>query len=174
MRDGRFIFEGFLTSLKRFKNSVREVAVNTECGIGISDFDDFQPGDIIQVYQKVPEGTKGVIMDCVFCRISQDKTPAKKIYQDNDIIAFHDINPQAPVHVLIISRRHLTNLLDVNSQDESLIGRMLVVATQVAKKLNVSETGFRIVINTNKDAGQSIDHLHIHLLGGRKMQWPPG
>ncbi|OQB74987.1 MAG: HIT-like protein [candidate division TA06 bacterium ADurb.Bin131] len=113
-------------------------------------------------------------MDCVFCRISQDKTPAKKIYQDNDIIAFHDINPQAPVHVLIISRRHLTNLLDVNSQDESLIGRMLVVATQVAKKLNVSETGFRIVINTNKDAGQSIDHLHIHLLGGRKMQWPPG
>jgi len=113
-------------------------------------------------------------MDCVFCRISQDKTPAKKIYQDNDIIAFHDINPQAPVHVLIISRRHLTNLLDVNSQDESLLGKMLVIATQIAKELNVAETGFRIVINTNKNAGQSIDHLHIHLLGGRKMQWPPG
>ncbi len=111
---------------------------------------------------------------CVFCKISEDKIQARKIYQSNDIIAFHDINPQAPVHVLVIPRRHIRNLLEADEQDASLIGRMLIVTTQIAKQLNIAESGYRIVINTNRNAGQSIDHLHIHLLGGRAMQWPPG
>lgn len=112
--------------------------------------------------------------DCIFCQISEDSIPARKIYEDDDIIAFYDINPQAPVHVLIISRKHLKNLLEVEQKDALLVGRMLMVATQIAKQLHIAEKGYRIVINTNRNAGQSVDHLHFHLLGGRVMQWPPG
>ncbi|HPP67024.1 MAG TPA: histidine triad nucleotide-binding protein, partial [bacterium] len=112
--------------------------------------------------------------NCVFCKIVADKIPVEMVYQDNDIVAFHDINPQAPVHVLIVPKKHLRNLLDVKDQDVFLIGKMLMVATEIARQLHIAEIGYRIVINTNRDAGQSIDHLHIHLIGGRQMQWPPG
>ncbi|HOJ30869.1 MAG TPA: histidine triad nucleotide-binding protein [bacterium] len=112
--------------------------------------------------------------DCVFCRISEGKNPARLVYESEDIIAFHDINPQAPVHLLIIPRRHFTNLLNVNEQDSTILAKMLFVATEIAKQTKIAETGFRIVINTNRNAGQSVDHLHIHVLGGRIMEWPPG
>lgn len=112
--------------------------------------------------------------DCIFCQISEDRSSARKIYEGDDIVAFYDINPQAPVHVLIVSKKHMKNLLDVEQKDELLVGRMLMVATQIAKQLHIAENGYRIVINTNRNAGQSVDHLHFHLLGGRAMHWPPG
>lgn len=112
--------------------------------------------------------------DCIFCRIAMSQAPAKKLYQDDDVIAFYDINPQAPLHVLVIPRKHINNLLDVNDRDALVLSKLIMVATDIAKKQGVAETGFRIVINTNRNAGQSIDHLHIHLLGGRVMHWPPG
>ncbi|HOK79908.1 MAG TPA: histidine triad nucleotide-binding protein [bacterium] len=112
--------------------------------------------------------------DCVFCRISEGKSPARVVYESEDIIAFHDINPQAPVHLLIIPRRHFINLLDIDHQNSIILAKMLCVATELARQMKIAETGFRIVINTNRYAGQSIDHFHIHVLGGRIMQWPPG
>ncbi|MGB9642153.1 MAG: histidine triad nucleotide-binding protein [Candidatus Ratteibacteria bacterium] len=112
--------------------------------------------------------------DCVFCKISEGKEFAKVVYENQDIIAFHDINPQAPVHLLIIPRRHFSNLLDVDRQNSTILAEMLYVATELARQMKIAETGFRIVINTNRYAGQSIDHFHIHVLGGRIMGWPPG
>ncbi|MCM8821668.1 MAG: histidine triad nucleotide-binding protein [Candidatus Omnitrophica bacterium] len=100
--------------------------------------------------------------------------PAKKVYEDEEIIAFYDINPQSPVHLLVIPRKHISNLLDIKQQDADLLAKMIMTATILAKKHDIAETGYRIVINTNRYAGQSIDHLHIHILGGRVMGWPPG
>ncbi|MCM8765021.1 MAG: histidine triad nucleotide-binding protein [Candidatus Omnitrophica bacterium] len=111
---------------------------------------------------------------CVFCGISVGKVPAKKIYEDAEIVAFHDINPQSPVHLLVIPRKHISNLLDIKQQDAALLSKMVMTATILAKEYGIAESGYRIVINTNRDAGQSIDHLHIHILGGRAMGWPPG
>lgn len=111
---------------------------------------------------------------CVFCEISAGKMPAKKVYEDEEIIAFYDINPQSPVHLLVIPRKHISNLLDIKQQDADLLAKMIMTATILAKKHDIAETGYRIVINTNRYAGQSIDHLHIHILGGRVMGWPPG
>ncbi len=112
--------------------------------------------------------------DCIFCKISEGKAPASKIYEDKEVIAFHDINPQSPVHILVIPRKHIVNMLDVKKEDYPVLSRMLEVATSIAREFNIAETGYRIVINTNRNAGQSVDHLHVHVLGGRVMQWPPG
>ncbi|MCM8805757.1 MAG: histidine triad nucleotide-binding protein [Candidatus Omnitrophica bacterium] len=112
--------------------------------------------------------------ECIFCKIAEGKIPAKIIYQDTDIVAFHDINPQAPVHFLIIPRKHLKNLLDVKDVDAYVLAKMLMVASDIAGQLNIANEGYRVVINTNRQAGQSVDHLHIHVLGGRTMEWPPG
>ncbi|MCM8824564.1 MAG: histidine triad nucleotide-binding protein [Candidatus Omnitrophica bacterium] len=113
-------------------------------------------------------------MHCVFCDISVGKVPAKKVYEDDEIIAFHDINPQSPVHILLIPRKHIINLTYIEQTDARLLSKMIMTATILAKKHNIAETGFRLVINTNRYAGQSVDHLHIHILGGRVMGWPPG
>ena len=110
--------------------------------------------------------------DCIFCKIASGEIPAQIVYKDDEFVAFRDINPQAPVHILIIPRKHIPKLYDTN--DEKLLGKMLVLANEIAKKEGISEDGYRIVINTNRNAGQSIDHLHLHLLGGRIMNWPPG
>lgn len=113
-------------------------------------------------------------MDCIFCKIAQRKIPAKIVHEDELSVAFEDINPQAPVHVLIIPKKHIPTLLDLKKEDDPLIGHLIRVANEIAQKRGISERGFRIITNCNKDAGQSVYHIHIHLLGGRVMHWPPG
>ncbi len=113
-------------------------------------------------------------MTCPFCMIVSGEIETKKIYEDEKIIAINDVNPQAPIHVLIISKKHIESLLFAEQEDIDLLGEMLIVASKIAIQYMVDKTGFRIVINTNRDAGQSVDHLHMHLLAGRPMKWPPG
>jgi len=112
--------------------------------------------------------------DCIFCKVAEGAIESKKVYEDPDIVAFHDINKMAPVHILVIPRRHLASLLDISPKDDPLLAKMHRVAIQLAKEHNIAESGFRLVLNCNKDAGQSVDHIHLHLLGGRAMGWPPG
>ena len=110
--------------------------------------------------------------DCLFCRIVAGKIPATLIAETEDCVAFRDITPQAPVHVLVIPRLHIASLDEV--EDPLLLGRMMLLATQLAREEGIAVTGYRTVINTRDDGGQSVAHLHIHLLGGRKLKWPPG
>jgi histidine triad (HIT) family protein len=111
-------------------------------------------------------------MNCIFCRIARNEIKSDKVYEDNDLICIKDINPQAPVHILIIPKKHVEKLYEV--EDLILLGKMLKIACQIAEKEGIKESGFRIVINTNRNAGQSVEHVHVHLLGGRIMMWPPG
>ncbi|GMT46808.1 Bis(5'-nucleosyl)-tetraphosphatase (asymmetrical) [hydrothermal vent metagenome] len=113
-------------------------------------------------------------MDCVFCSIAEKKLPAKLVYEDEFAVAFEDINPQAPVHVLVIPRRHIPTSLDLKEEDNAIVGRLFQVANTIARQKGIAERGFRIVMNCNAEAGQTVFHLHIHLLGGRAMHWPPG
>lgn len=111
---------------------------------------------------------------CLFCRISAAEIPAKVVYQDADMLAFEDINPQAPFHCLIIPRRHLASLDAMTSEDEGLLGRMLHRAALLMRERGHAESGYRTVFNTNADAGQTVFHVHLHVLAGRPMGWPPG
>lgn len=111
--------------------------------------------------------------DCTFCRIASGDKAAPIVYQDQDVTAFHDRNPQAPTHVLIILNEHIESVDDVSSADVDLLGKLFVVARQVAEEEGVTE-GYRLVVNTGSRAGQSVFHLHMHLLGGRSLSWPPG
>ncbi|MEI6667796.1 MAG: histidine triad nucleotide-binding protein [Acidobacteriota bacterium] len=113
-------------------------------------------------------------MSCLFCRVVSGELPAKKAYEDEALIAFHDINPQAPVHVLIVPRKHISTLNDVAADDEQLIGMMHRRAAAIARELGLAERGYRTVFNCNSEAGQTVFHIHLHLLGGRPMAWPPG
>jgi histidine triad (HIT) family protein len=113
-------------------------------------------------------------MSCLFCRIIAGEISSKLAYQDDELIAFHDINPQAPVHVLIVPRKHIATLNDVTPEDEPLVGRMHARAAALARQLGVADRGYRAVFNCNSEAGQSVFHIHLHLLGGRPMAWPPG
>lgn len=110
--------------------------------------------------------------DCLFCRIVRKEIPAKLVFESEDCIAFRDINPQAPVHVLVIPRAHIVSLNDAT--DAASVGRLALVAAEIAKSEGVAESGYRVVANTNRDGGQSVFHLHLHLLGGRSLAWPPG
>ncbi len=112
--------------------------------------------------------------DCIFCKIAGGEIPADLIHQDEDVVAFRDINPQAPVHVLFIPRRHVPTLNDLGSEDGELIGRLYQAARRVAAELGVAESGYRTLINCNHDGGQDVFHIHLHLLAGRRMGWPPG
>jgi histidine triad (HIT) family protein len=112
--------------------------------------------------------------NCLFCRISAKKIPANIIYEDSEAVAFNDINPQAPVHVLIIPKKHISTSLDITDEDNVLIGHLFRLAGQIAKEKGIAEHGFRLVMNTNAAAGQTVFHIHLHLLGGRQMHWPPG
>ncbi len=112
-------------------------------------------------------------MDCLFCKIAAGEIPADKVYEDDEILAFRDIAPQAPVHVLVIPRRHLAGPAAVGQAESALAGRLLAVAAQVARQEGVGED-FRLVINNGEGAGQTVFHLHLHVLGGRRMAWPPG
>jgi histidine triad (HIT) family protein len=111
--------------------------------------------------------------DCLFCRIGRKEIPAKFVYEDPEIFAFEDIHPQAPTHTLICPRKHMVSLNDAETPDTELLGRMLLVAKQLASERGISD-GYRTVFNNGVGAGQSVDHLHLHLLGGRAMRWPPG
>jgi len=110
--------------------------------------------------------------DCLFCRIVAGEIPAQIVHRDGDVVAFRDIAPKAPVHLLLIPVRHVTSVHDAG--DAGLLGRLLTVATELAEREGVSKTGYRLVCNHGADAGQSVFHLHVHLLGGRSMAWPPG
>jgi histidine triad (HIT) family protein len=112
--------------------------------------------------------------DCLFCRISAKKIPAAIIYEDSDAIAFNDINPQSPVHVLIIPKKHISTSLDITAEDNLLIAHLFRIAGRIAEERGIAKRGFRLVMNTNADAGQTVYHIHLHLLGGRQMHWPPG
>ena len=112
--------------------------------------------------------------DCIFCKIAADEIPAAKLYDDGEVLAFRDINPEAPVHLLVIPRRHIATLNDLTEADAALIGRLYLAAKRVADEAGVAESGYRTVINCNRDAGQIVFHVHLHLLAGRELGWPPG
>jgi len=110
----------------------------------------------------------------IFEKIIAREIPAKIIWEDADAIAFHDVNPQAPVHVLIVPKKAIPRLPDASEADQATLGRLLLVARDLAKKLGIEESGYRVVINSGPDAGESVPHLHVHLLGKRALAWPPG
>jgi histidine triad (HIT) family protein len=111
--------------------------------------------------------------DCLFCKIAAKQIPARMVYEDPEIFAFEDIGPQAPTHLLICPRKHMASLDDAAEGDETVLGRLQLVAAKLARERNLAG-GYRTVFNTGRDAGQSVAHLHLHLLGGRSMRWPPG
>lgn len=112
--------------------------------------------------------------DCLFCRMAAGAIKPDIVYEDEDLIAFRDINPQAPVHILIVPRRHIATTNDLAVADTALAGRLVQVAAGIAKAEGVDESGYRLVVNCNEGAGQSVFHLHLHLLAGRRLGWPPG
>lgn len=113
-------------------------------------------------------------MDCLFCKIAAKEIPSSKVYEDDLVYAFRDIDPQAPVHVLIIPKEHISSVNDINDDNCAIIGHIFKVASEIAKKEGIAEDGYRIVTNTGDKAGQTVKHLHYHMLGGRSLQWPPG
>ncbi|MGD9153266.1 MAG: histidine triad nucleotide-binding protein [Gammaproteobacteria bacterium] len=112
--------------------------------------------------------------DCLFCKIAKGEIPANIIYQDDLVLAFDDIHPKAPVHKLIIPRKHIATLNDLETEDNDLIGHMTQIAKKLAKKFKVDKSGYRVLMNCNENAGQVVFHIHMHLLGGRTLTWPPG
>jgi histidine triad (HIT) family protein len=112
--------------------------------------------------------------DCIFCRIASGDLEAKLVHEDDDIVAFRDSNPQAPTHVLVVPRRHLATVNDLAETDAGLVGRLVLAARRIAAEEGIAEDGYRLVLNCNRGAGQSVFHIHLHLLGGRPMRWPPG
>lgn len=114
------------------------------------------------------------VTDCLFCKIAGGEIAAEMVYQDPDVVAFRDINPKSPVHVLVIPRKHLADFRDATAEDEALIGKVARAAARIAVQEGVAESGFRSVVNSGPHAQQSVPHLHMHVLGGRQMSWPPG
>ncbi|MEZ5578416.1 MAG: histidine triad nucleotide-binding protein [Candidatus Competibacteraceae bacterium] len=112
--------------------------------------------------------------DCIFCKIAAGEIPADIVYDDGEVLAFRDINPEAPVHLLLIPRQHIATLNDLSEADAALVGRLYLAGQQIAAELGVAESGYRTVINCNRDAGQLVFHIHMHLLAGRELGWPPG
>jgi len=112
--------------------------------------------------------------ECLFCKIANGEIPAKLAFDDDRVTAFEDINPQAPVHIVIIPKKHIPTILDLSHDDQELVGYMHTVANQIATEKSLAEGGFRLVINCKESAGQTVFHVHIHLLGGRDFLWPPG
>lgn len=112
--------------------------------------------------------------NCIFCKIAAGEIPSDRVYEDAQVVAFHDISAQAPVHVLIIPKKHMECVMDMTDLDDALAAHMFRAARQIADKLGVAKNGFRLVINTGADGGQTVGHLHMHLLAGRALAWPPG
>ena len=112
--------------------------------------------------------------DCLFCKIINRDIPASIVYEDDRVLAFNDVKPQAPTHILVVPKRHIASLNELSVEDDQLVGELVRRAAIIAKERSISAGGFRAVFNTNRDAGQTVFHIHLHLLGGRSMQWPPG
>lgn len=111
---------------------------------------------------------------CLFCKMVSGEIKPNPVYDDAEVMAFNDINPQAPLHALVIPKRHIATLNDTRPEDAALLGKLMHVATLIARKANVAEDGYRVVMNCNAGAGQSVFHIHLHVLGGRHLRWPPG
>lgn len=112
-------------------------------------------------------------MDCIFCKIAAGNIPSKKVFEDERVFAFHDIEPKAPTHILVIPKKHLASLAHAEPGDAELLGHLLAAAARVAREQGLGQ-GYRVVISTGPQGGQTVDHLHLHVLGGRQMHWPPG
>jgi histidine triad (HIT) family protein len=112
--------------------------------------------------------------DCLFCKIVRKEIPAKLLYEDEDALAFEDINPQAPVHVLVVPKRHIPTLNDLTPADDALVGKLARISAVIARDRGVAEAGWRSVVNVNREGGQLVFHVHMHCMGGRPMFWPPG
>lgn len=112
-------------------------------------------------------------MDCIFCRIVAGSIPAKKVREDKQVLAFHDIDPKAPTHILVIPKKHMASLAHAEPGDAALLGQLLLTAAEVAREEGLGK-GYRVVISTGPEGGQTVDHIHVHVLGGRQMHWPPG
>ena len=113
-------------------------------------------------------------MDCLFCKIAKGEIPSSKVYEDDKIYAFRDIEPQAPVHVLIIPKEHIASANELNEENSSIVAHIFATAAKIAASEGIADGGYRIVNNCGEDGGQTVKHLHFHLLGGRSLQWPPG
>lgn len=111
---------------------------------------------------------------CIFCRIAEGDLPARVVHEEDDLIAFHDIDPKAPKHILVIPRRHIPAVDALEAGDAELVGRLYLAAKSIAEAEGIAESGYRLVVNNGADGGQTVDHLHLHILGGRAMHWPPG
>jgi histidine triad (HIT) family protein len=112
--------------------------------------------------------------DCLFCKIVRREIPATLVYDDDRVVAFNDINPQAPTHVLVVPKRHIATLNEIGAEEDQLVGELVRRAVAIARERGLAAGGYRTVFNTNRDAGQTVFHIHLHLLGGRAMAWPPG
>ena len=112
-------------------------------------------------------------MDCIFCKIAQKEISSELVHEDDEIVAFNDLDPQAPVHILIVPKKHIESANDITMENSEIVGKIFVVAAKIAQELGLSN-GYRIVNNCGKDGGQTVKHIHFHLLGGRKMNWPAG
>lgn len=113
-------------------------------------------------------------MSCLFCRIVAGEIPAKRVYEDAAVLAFADLHPQAPVHILLIPKQHIESVAQARPEHAAVLGQLLLAAGEVARRLDVADSGYRLVTNIGEDGGQSVFHLHVHLLAGRPMRWPPG
>ena len=107
--------------------------------------------------------------DCIFCKIIKGKIPSTKVYEDDEILAFRDINPLAPVHVLVIPKKHISSLVELQPEDETIVGKIYTIINKIARQENIFESGFRVVVNCGEDGGQEVKHLHFHLIGGKKL-----
>lgn len=112
--------------------------------------------------------------DCLFCKIRDGEIPCEKLYEDDDVIAFRDVNPQAPTHVLIVPVKHISTVNDLEESDTDIVGKMMLAAKKIAADEGIAEDGYRLVMNCNARAGQTVFHIHLHLMGGRMLTWPPG
>ncbi len=112
--------------------------------------------------------------DCLFCKIRDGEIPADLVFQNDEVLAFNDVNPQAPTHLLIIPKKHVSTVNDINQEDEVMMGKLFSAAKQIAAEKGLSDDGYRLVVNCNEGAGQTVFHIHMHLLAGRAMTWPPG
>jgi len=112
--------------------------------------------------------------DCIFCKIIKGEIPCKKVFENNDILAFNDIKPQAPIHVILIPKIHIEKISDINQSNSDITGKLVLAANKIALDLGINEKGYRLVFNCGRDSGQEVFHIHLHLLGGRSFHWPPG
>ncbi|WP_291560394.1 MULTISPECIES: histidine triad nucleotide-binding protein [unclassified Clostridium] len=112
--------------------------------------------------------------DCIFCKIINGEIPCNKVYEDDKVLAFKDINPEAPIHILLIPKIHIASINDLNHQNSHLISHIFLTIQNIAKELGIDESGYRVVTNTGKDGGQTVNHIHFHILAGRNLKWPPG